>query len=73
MKLNDSFGDLLVKGHILQGGALPEEANEEEIADLPRLVMHFNQREFGRLHQFIRTLNEMETEMPKSQMHPEKK
>ncbi|MGB3616186.1 MAG: LOG family protein [Elainellaceae cyanobacterium] len=70
--LNDTFSDLLVKGKIMQGGVLPEES-EEDIADLPRLTMHFNQRDFGRLHEFIRTLNEMETEMPKSMTHPEKK
>ncbi|MGF1535562.1 MAG: LOG family protein [Elainellaceae cyanobacterium] len=70
--LNDTFGDLLVKGHILQGKALPEE-KDEETPDLPRLVLHFNQREFGRLHQFIKAVNEMETETPKSMTHPEKK
>jgi len=70
--LNASFSDLLVTGAIEQGGALPEEV-EANNSDLPRLTMHFNQRNFGRLHQFIKALNEMETEMPKSMTHPEKK
>ncbi len=70
--LNDTFSDLLVTGKILQGGLLPEE-KDEETPELPRLVLHFNQREFGRLNQFIKVLNEMETESPKSVTHPEKK
>jgi hypothetical protein len=37
--------------------ALPEEADEPEIAHLPRLVLNFNRHDFGRLRQFIDAVN----------------
>jgi len=52
---------------------LPEEA-EEDIAHLPRLVMHFNQRNFGRLWQMVRRINKLHPEHPDPlQMRPEQK
>jgi hypothetical protein len=57
--LKDQFKDILVPGGDMHlDGALPEERDEPEIAHLPRLVVDFNQQDFGRLHQFILALND---------------
>jgi uncharacterized protein (TIGR00730 family) len=55
--LNAEFGTILRDGRIEAAGALPEEANEPEIADLPRLVLAFNRRDFGRLRRLIDAIN----------------
>ncbi|OGR20631.1 MAG: Rossman fold protein, TIGR00730 family [Deltaproteobacteria bacterium RIFOXYD2_FULL_66_9] len=55
--LNRDFPDLLAEGSISQGNALPEEADEPEIADLPRIVFRFNCGRNGRLRQLIDRLN----------------
>ncbi len=71
--LNEEFADILDSGRIEQTEALPEEA-EEEIAHLPRLVMHFNQRNFGRLWQMVRRINKLHPEDPKPlSMRPDQK
>ena len=57
--LNREFSDLVVEGSISQGKALPEEADEPEIADLPRIVFRFNSGRQGRLRQLIDQLNGM--------------
>lgn len=69
--LNQEFGDILAKGTIEKSAALPEEQKDETIA-LPRLVMHFNNRDFGRLHQLIWRLNDLGDHRPEAQ-HPEQK
>lgn len=61
-KLNADFALLLAQGQIVQTKALPEEANEPEIAELPRLVLQPHQRNFGRLRQFLDAINAAETE-----------
>ena len=38
--------------------ALPKEANEPHIFNLPRLTMHFNQHGFGRLYELIEAIND---------------
>ena len=43
---------------IFQGAALPQEADETDIAHLPRLCLTFNRIHFGFLRQFIDRLNE---------------
>ncbi len=58
--LNDEFGDLLKEGRIEQGTALPEEANEEGIFHLPRLVACLKRGDFGRWRQFIDRINTSE-------------
>jgi hypothetical protein len=55
--LNGNFPDLLAEGSISQGKALPGEADEPEIADLPRIVFRFNSRSHGRLRQLIDRIN----------------
>jgi uncharacterized protein (TIGR00730 family) len=56
-QLNEDFKDLIIEGSIEQGVALPEEANEEGIFHLPRLIAHFRRGDFGRWRQFIDAIN----------------
>jgi len=55
--INANFGDILNSDQFVQRGALDEEADEPELADLSRLVFHFNRRNLGRLRQLIDWLN----------------
>lgn len=56
--LKNRFSDLLVAGgDIVPSRALPQEADEPEIAELPRLLIDFKREDFGRLRQFIDALN----------------
>ena len=57
-ELNNRFRDILVPGGKITGsGALPEEADEPELSALPRLVVDFNRRDFGRLRSLIDAIN----------------
>jgi uncharacterized protein (TIGR00730 family) len=56
--LNQEFGDLVTSGKIGRSKALPEELDDPTV-DLPRLVFKFDRRYFGRLHQMIGKLNQM--------------
>lgn len=60
-RLNDEFAGILAKGLIEQGEALNAELNEPEISHLPRLKLHFNRRNFGRLRQLINAINDRNT------------
>lgn len=71
-QLNANFSEIVVKGRIEKSRALPEEAQDEETAELPRLVLYFNQRDLGRLYQMIATINELGTPSPAA-AHPERK
>ena len=55
-RLHDEFSDLLASGVFQVGNALPEEY-QDETASLPRLVLHFNRANFGRLRQMIDVVN----------------
>ncbi|GBE06887.1 MAG TPA: TIGR00730 family Rossman fold protein [Nitrospirae bacterium] len=56
--LNKRFEDMLVPdGRIYTSGALPEEADEPELADLPRLILDFNLKDNGRLRRLIYEIN----------------
>ena len=55
--LPGQFADILVSGTFVQTGALPAEANEPALADLPRLKFHFNKHAAGRLRQLINAIN----------------
>jgi len=55
-RLSHDFADILLSGAIVQGPALAEE-DEPELAALPRLVLHFNRTNFGRLRQLIDRIN----------------
>jgi len=69
--LNDHFHDILVQGTIRPSKALAQES-DPETADLPRLLLEFNQRDLGRLYQMIRTINQLGIPDPKT-IHPEQK
>ncbi|KAB2641239.1 MAG: LOG family protein [Verrucomicrobia bacterium] len=56
-RLQEQFADLLKSGGIIQRGALDAEADEPEMATLPRLVFRHHRRNFGRLRQFIDAVN----------------
>jgi hypothetical protein len=53
--LNADFEDIVVRGAIELGSALPEENGEA--AHLPRVIFHFNRRDRGRLRHLIDRLN----------------
>ena len=56
--LRERFSDILTPGgDICLSCPLPEEADEEEIAHLPRLVLDFNRKDFGKLRKFIDAIN----------------
>ncbi|OGB97456.1 MAG: cytochrome D ubiquinol oxidase subunit II [candidate division NC10 bacterium RIFCSPLOWO2_12_FULL_66_18] len=63
-RLNRQFHEILVDGAMTVSPALPEEGNEDPISDLPRLVLHFNRRDVGRLRQLIDALNQLPTAPP---------
>jgi uncharacterized protein (TIGR00730 family) len=56
--LNHEFADILVDGEIEQVTALPEERNEPELIGLPRLKLHFNRKNLGRLRAMIDRIND---------------
>lgn len=56
--LKDQFSDILLpQGSICLSGPLPAEADEPKIANLPRLVVDFNRKDFGRLRSLIDAIN----------------
>lgn len=56
-KLNEEFGGLLINGKIEQQEAHPDEKDETHLADLTRLVLTPNKRDFGRIRQLIDAIN----------------
>jgi uncharacterized protein (TIGR00730 family) len=69
--LNQNFSDLLVKGQISKTQALPQESSDGT-ADLPRITLHFNRRDLGRLYQMIGVINQLKRDAPEA-THPEHK
>jgi MinD-like ATPase involved in chromosome partitioning or flagellar assembly len=57
-QINESFADIVVEGKIEQVAALPEEANEPELAQLPRIKLRFNRRNLGRFRMLIDAIND---------------
>ena len=55
--LHDTFGDLLSEGTFELRGPLPEELDEPDLKDLPRLAFTSNRRSASRLRQLIDHLN----------------
>ncbi|MEX2173735.1 MAG: TIGR00730 family Rossman fold protein [Pirellulaceae bacterium] len=55
--INERFVDMLQAGQFEQRDALPLEHDDPELLDKPRLVFHFNRRNFGRLRQLIDAIN----------------
>ncbi|HYL81193.1 MAG TPA: LOG family protein [Candidatus Acidoferrum sp.] len=56
-RLNREFRDILASGAMRVSPPLPEEAGDLVMAELPRLVLHFNRHDIGRLRQLIDSLN----------------
>jgi len=56
-ELNEGFGDLLVSGKFHKGNALPQESNEPQLVELPRLICKPHRRSFGRWRQVIDFIN----------------
>jgi uncharacterized protein (TIGR00730 family) len=57
-RIQQDFDDILAPGGELNiCPMLPEEANEPQLAKLPRLCLHFDNRSFGRLRQLIDRVN----------------
>jgi len=59
-RINSEFAELCSHGRFELSGPLPEEEDEPELADLPRLVFPFVRRNYGRLRQLIDLLNRPE-------------
>lgn len=59
-ELRERFQNILIHAkEIRLSGPLPEETDDDELADLPRLVVDFNRRDFGRLRSLIDAVNEL--------------
>ena len=56
-EINERFRDILIDGRFTLSEPLPEERDESDLAALPRLVFHFNRRNYGRLRQLIDCIN----------------
>jgi hypothetical protein len=56
-RLRQEFADIVVTGTFEQTAALPAEANDTHVADLPRLRFHFDRRNLGRLRMLIDAIN----------------
>ncbi|HZU35746.1 MAG TPA: LOG family protein [Gemmataceae bacterium] len=56
-RIRSEYTDILEGGTFEQTGALPAEANDTHLAELPRLVFHFDRQNLGRLRQLIDTIN----------------
>ena len=55
----DRFRDIIVRGgSIAASVALEAEADDAEVTHLPRLVIDFNRRDFGRLRSLIDAIND---------------
>ena len=71
-QLNEQFGDILSRGKIEKSAALAQEALDET-STLPRLLLHFNQKDLGRLYQLIGAINRLGSAPSEAIAHPERK
>jgi uncharacterized protein (TIGR00730 family) len=55
--LNDDFADFLTRGKIKKTGPLPEESNEPELLDKPRLKFSYDHRSAARFKELIDQIN----------------
>jgi uncharacterized protein (TIGR00730 family) len=56
-RLDEEFADILEAGKFEQTSALAEEANDTQVAHLPRLRFRFDRRSLGRLRMLVDTIN----------------
>lgn len=54
--LNSEFADIVTSGGIERTTALPAEIDDDDEVWRPRLIMSFDNRHFGRLHQLVQSL-----------------
>jgi uncharacterized protein (TIGR00730 family) len=58
-KLTDQFHDILLPGgRITASGALEAETDDADVSHLPRLLVDFNRKNFGRLRSLIDSIND---------------
>jgi hypothetical protein len=58
-ELRDRFHDIIMpEGSIAASGALEAEMDDADIIHLPRLLIDFNRRDFGRLRSLIDSIND---------------
>jgi hypothetical protein len=62
--LERDYSDLIESGGMEQRAALKAEANEPELAELPRLVFKHRKGDFGRLRELINAVNRAQLESP---------
>ena len=55
--LNEDFSELITGGKIQRIDTTPEERDDNQFVDLPRIGMEFNKRDYGKLRQMIDVLN----------------
>jgi uncharacterized protein (TIGR00730 family) len=58
-QLNEQFGDILNGGPIERTYALPEESNEPELLDKPRIAFDYDHKSAGRVKQMIDQINRL--------------
>src|SRR5437588_11480558 len=56
-QIRNQFSDIVVSGTFDLPSALPDEANDPHVADLPRLRFRFDRRSLGRLRMLINFIN----------------
>jgi hypothetical protein len=57
-KIRTDFADIVESGTFEQTGALPAEASDTHLADMPRLRFRFDRKSLGRLRMLIDTINQ---------------
>ena len=57
-RLNVEFSDIVVSGKIQKAQVHRLEADDDHLADLPRLSFQFDRKSFGRLRQMIDRIND---------------
>ena len=55
--LNEDFADIVMGEKIHAVEATPEESEEHDAVELPRIAFGFNRRDYGRLREMIDVLN----------------
>jgi uncharacterized protein (TIGR00730 family) len=61
-QLNNRFDDILASGSIDQTGALSEEADDQHLRHMPRIVLVPKKRDFGKIRLLIDAINEAKCE-----------
>ena len=56
-ELSEEFADILDEKPITAGTPFPEESDEPELRELPRLLLNFDMKSHGRLRQLINAIN----------------